>query len=397
MLNSTTCQLENIAKIKQNISMELTKENIRKIIYIIFACILFSWVLNNINAFGDFIASSGKVLAPFIFGGMAAFIMNIPMTKIEKALSNDGKKQKKWYRPVAICLTIVIFLAVISFVMLLLVPELINNLRGLAEIIPQLIDDLKAWLLDIAEKNPSWKTQISDTVNGLTSSNSVQSFISRLINDLMNGSSRFLKAFADGVTTTIFAIVFAIYLLSQKEYVANGIKKLFRAYAPKKYSAKAMEIANLTNKTFINFVCGQCVEAIILSSLFFVVLAIGRFPYALLISVITFVLAFIPMFGATFSAVIGTILILPVDPLRAFIFIGISIVIQQLENNLIYPKVVGKSVGLSGIWTLTSVLIFGKMFGVMGMIIGLPLASIAYALLGESVNQKLNEKARKSN
>ena len=156
-----------------------------------------------------------------------------------------------------------------------------------------------------------------------------------------------------------------------------------------------MEILDLTNKTFAGFVCGQCVEAIILSSMFFVALAIGRFPYALLISVITFVLAFIPMFGATFTAIIGTILILPVDPIRAFVFILISFIIQQLENNLIYPKVVGKSVGLSGIWTLTAVLIFGSMFGVMGMVIGLPVASIAYALLGETVNKKLSEKRQK--
>ena len=126
--------------------------------------------------------------------------------------------------------------------------------------------------------------------------------------------------------------------------------------------------------------------------MFFIVLAIGRFPYALLISVITFVLAFIPMFGATFTAIIGTVLILPVSPIRALIFIVISFVIQQLENNLIYPKVVGKSVGLSGIWTLTAVLIFGSLFGALGMIIGLPVASVAYALLGDTVNNLLKEK-----
>ena len=376
----------------ENIDMELTKENIRKIILIIFACILFSWALNNIAAFGVVLSGAWKLLAPFIIGGMIAFVMNIPMVKIEKLFMGKKKTRAKWIRPVSIALTLVIFLAVISAVMLLLVPELINNLKSLAEMIPQLMDDFKAWLLGIAANNPSWKAQITDTVNSMTSSNSVQSLVTSLLNGLISGSRSFLSSVISGVTTTVFAIVFAIYLLSQKEYVSNGLKKIIYAFVPKKYADRTMEIASLTDTTFTNFVSGQCVEAIILSSMFFIVLAIGRFPYALLISVITFVLAFIPMFGATFTAIIGTVLILPVSPIKALIFIAISLVIQQLENNLIYPKVVGKSVGLSGIWTLTAVLIFGSLFGALGMIIGLPVASVAYALLGDTVNSLLKEK-----
>lgn len=376
----------------ENIDMELTKENIRKIILIIFACILFSWALNNIAAFGVILSGAWKLLAPFIIGGMIAFVMNIPMVKIEKLFMGKKKTRAKWVRPVSIALTLVIFLAVISAVMLLLVPELINNLKSLAEMIPQLMDDFKAWLLGIAANNPSWKAQITDTVNSMTSSNSVQSLVTSLLNGLITGSRSFLSSLISGVTTTVFAIVFAIYLLSQKEYVSNGLKKIIYAFVPKKYADRTMEIASLTDTTFTNFVSGQCVEAIILSSMFFIVLAIGRFPYALLISVITFVLAFIPMFGATFTAIIGTVLILPVSPVKALIFIAISLVIQQLENNLIYPKVVGKSVGLSGIWTLTAVLIFGSLFGALGMIIGLPVASVAYALLGDTVNSLLKEK-----
>lgn len=376
----------------ENIGMELTKENIRKILLIIFACILFSWALNNIAAFGVVLSGTWKLLAPFIIGGMIAFVMNIPMVKIEKLFMGKKKTRAKWVRPVSIALTLVIFLAVISAVMLLLVPELINNLKSLAEMIPQLMDDFKAWLLGIAANNPSWKAQITDAVNSMTSSNSVQSLVTSLLNGLITGSRSFLSSVISGVTTTVFAIVFAIYLLSQKEYVSNGLKKVLYAFVPKKYADRTMEIASLTNTTFTNFVSGQCVEAIILSSMFFIVLAIGRFPYALLISVITFVLAFIPMFGATFTAIIGTVLILPVSPVKALIFIAISLVIQQLENNLIYPKVVGKSVGLSGIWTLTAVLIFGSLFGALGMIIGLPVASVAYALLGDTVNSLLKEK-----
>lgn len=373
--------------------MQLTKDNIQKIMFMACGCILFAWLLNNVTNFGIILSGVWKLLAPFAIGGMIAFVMNLPMTKIENLIigKKSGKK-KKWARGVAITITFILLLAIISFVLFLLVPELINNLKSLAEQIPGLLDDIKAWMLNIAQENPSWKTQIADIANNLTSSNSVQNVITSSLNSLMDGSKGFIMSVTSGLTTAILAIVFAIYLLGQKEYLIRGSKKLVFAFLPKKRADKAIEIASLTNKTFAGFVTGQCLEAIILSAIFFLVLFIGGFPYALLISVITFVLAFVPMLGATFSAIIGALLIFPISPIRAVVFIVLSFIIQQLENNLIYPKVVGKSVGLAGIWTLVAIIVFGSLFGVIGMIIGLPIASIAYALLGETVNKKLTEK-----
>lgn len=376
--------------------MQLSKENIQKLMFMACGCILFAWILNNIANFGVIFSGVWRLLAPFVVGGMIAFVMNLPMTKIENLLL--GKKtnnERKWARGVAITITFILLLAIISFVLFLLVPELINNLKNLAEQIPGLLDAIKAWMLNIAQENPSWKAQIVDVANNLTSSNSVQNVITSSLNSLMDGSKGFIMSVTSGLTTAILAIVFAIYLLGQKEYLIRGSKKLIFAFLPKKRADKAIEIASLTNKTFAGFVSGQCLEAIILSVIFFLVLFIGGFPYALLISAITFVLAFVPMLGATFSAIIGALLIFPISPVRAIIFIILSFVIQQLENNLIYPKVVGKSVGLAGIWTLVSIIVFGSLFGVMGMIIGLPIASIAYALLGETVNKKLTEKRLK--
>lgn len=373
--------------------MQLTKDNIQKIMFMACGCILFAWLLNNVTNFGIILSGVWKLLAPFAIGGMIAFVMNLPMTKIENLIigKKSGKK-KKWARGVAIAITMVLLLGIISFVLFLLVPELVNNLKSLAEQIPGLIDDIKAWLIGIAQDNPSWKAQIGDIANNLTSSNSVQNVITSSLNSLMDGSKGFIMSVTSGLTTAILAVVFAIYLLGQKEYLIRGTKKLVFAFLPKKHANKVIEIASLTNKTFAGFVTGQCLEAIILSVIFFLVLFIGGFPYALLISVITFVLAFVPMLGATFSAIIGALLIFPISPIRAVVFIVLSFIIQQLENNLIYPKVVGKSVGLAGIWTLVAIIVFGSLFGVIGMIIGLPIASIAYALLGETVNKKLTEK-----
>lgn len=376
--------------------MQLSKENIQKIMFMACGCILFAWLLNNFSNFGVLFSGVWKLLAPFAIGGMIAFVMNLPMTKIENLLiGKKSKKEKKWARGVAIAITFILLLAIISFVLFLLVPELINNLKSLAEQIPGLLDSIKAWLLGIAQDNPSWKAQIIDVANNLTSSNSVQNIVTSSLNSLMDGSKGFITSVTSGLTTAILAIVFAIYLLGQKEYLIRGSKKLVYAFIPKKYATKTIEIASLANKTFAGFVSGQCLEAIILSAIFFLVLFIGGFPYALLISVITFVLAFVPMLGATFSAIIGALLIFPISPIRAIVFIILSFIIQQIENNLIYPKVVGKSVGLAGIWTLVAIIIFGSLFGIIGMVIGLPIASIAYALLGETVNKKLEEKRLK--
>ena len=376
--------------------MQLTKENIQKIMLMGCGCILFAWLLNNISNLGIIFAGVWKLLAPFAVGGMIAFVMNIPMTKIEGLLvGKKTPKKKKWARGVAIAITLILFLGIISFTLFLLVPELVNNLKCLAERIPGFLDGIQSWLMQIADNNPNWKAQIIDIANNLTSSNSVQNIVTNSLNSLVDSSKGFIASVTSGITTAVLAIVFAIYLLGQKEYIIHGSKKLVYAFVSKKYADKTIEIASLANKTFGGFVSGQCLEAIILSAIFFIVLFVGGFPYALLISVITFVLAFVPMFGATFSAIIGAVLIFPISPIRAIIFLLLSFVIQQIENNLIYPKVVGKSVGLAGIWTLVAIIIFGSLFGIIGMIIGLPIASIAYALLGETVNKKLEEKRLK--
>lgn len=376
--------------------MQLTKENIQKIILMGCGCILFAWLLNNISNLGIIFAGVWKLLAPFAVGGMIAFVMNIPMTKIEGLLvGKKTPKKRKWARGVAIAITLILFLGIISFTLFLLVPELVNNLKCLAERIPGFLDGIQSWLMQIADNNPNWKAQIIDIANNLTSSNSVQNIVTNSLNSLVDSSKGFIASVTSGITTAVLAIVFAIYLLGQKEYLIHGSKKLVYAFVSKKYADKTIEIASLANKTFGGFVSGQCLEAIILSAIFFLVLFVGGFPYALLISVITFVLAFVPMFGATFSAIIGAVLIFPISPIRAIIFLLLSFVIQQIENNLIYPKVVGKSVGLAGIWTLVAIIIFGSLFGIIGMIIGLPIASIAYALLGETVNKKLEEKRLK--
>lgn len=187
-------------------------------------------------------------------------------------------------------------------------------------------------------------------------------------------------------------MVFAIYILSQKEYLQRGIKKLMYAYMKNDHVKKITEIGSLTNQTFSNFISGQCVEAVILGIIFFVVLTLLHFPYALIISVLTSITALIPMFGAMIAMFVGALLIAVTNPLQAILFIVVFQIIQQIENNFIYPKVVGKSVGLASIWTLMTVILGGSLMGISGMIIGLPVASILYAILRNETNEQLKKK-----
>jgi len=180
-------------------------------------------------------------------------------------------------------------------------------------------------------------------------------------------------------------------MLSQKEYLINSLKKLLKAYVKKDYIEKILNIGSVANNTFTKFISGQCVEAVILGCIFFIVLTIFDFPYALIISVLTSITALIPIFGALIAMVVGAILIGITSPIDALIFVIIFLIIQQIEGNFIYPKVVGKSVGLSPIWTLLAVTVGGGLFGIIGMIIGLPIASILYSLIIKDANKRLNE------
>lgn len=372
--------------------MTLTKENIKKILGIIIFSITFYWLLNNLVGVRSIVSRIFGLLSPFILGGVFAFVLNIPMTKIENLLKKKVKSKRFPVRTVSIILSLVIFLGIIAFVLLLLIPELIDNVKMLIDSIPKVIDDIQVWILNLANNYPDIQKQISSTFQTDMNYNDV---VVKVLNYVINGSVSFITGTVSKLFTLFTALVFAVYMLSQKEYLLRGIKKIMYAYVKKNQVDKILDIANLANNTFSKFISGQCVEAIILGCIFFVVLTLCGFPYALLISVLTAVTALIPMFGAMIAMLVGALLISVNNLFQALLFIIVFQIIQQIENNFIYPKVVGKSVGLSSIWTLLAVLLGGNLMGITGMIIGLPLASVVYAIICNDANQKL--KAKKIN
>lgn len=371
--------------------MELNKKNMKKLMILISFGIILFWALTNLPIIFGFLSHLLHLLYPFILGAVIAFILNIPMTKIENFIKKHQKsnKSKLPVRTISITLSLVIFVGVIILISFLLIPELIENIQLLIKNIPGFIENIQNWILNLVANYPDIKLRVEEIFKDTTNVNNIMVTV---LNYVINGSLSFVTSLITSVFTLFTAVVFAVYALSQKEYLSRGIKKIMYAYMKKEHVEKVMEIATLSNKTFSKFISGQCVEAIILGTIFFFTLTVLRFPYALIISVLTAVTALIPMFGAMIAMLIGALLISVTSIWQAILFIVVFQIIQQIENNFIYPKVVGKSVGLASMWTLMAVILGGSLLGITGMIIGLPLASILYAILRNETNEKLETK-----
>lgn len=364
------------------------EEKTKQYITLILIAVASYWIVNNFNVIGNIISKLFNVLLPFILGGAIAFILNIPMTKIENILEKKVKNKKVPIRVISIILSLLIFIIVIAFVLFLLIPEIINNIEHLISNLPIVFNRIENWILNLLDKYPDMQLEIKE----IFKTNNLETIIPSFLEQLINSTFNLISGLATGIINLFTSIVFSIYILSQKEYLLKGANKLIKAFLKPTTSKKVIKIAELSSRTFNKFISGQCVEAIILGSIFFVVLSITRFPYALIISVLTSITALIPIFGAMIAMIIGAILIAITNPIKAIIFIIIFQIIQQIENNLIYPRVVGKSVGLSPLLTLFSISVGGSLFGIVGMIIALPLASILYVLLKEVVEKRLKEK-----
>lgn len=368
-------------------------EELKKWIIVVLIGIFAYWGLNNLEIISGWFGTIYKVFFPFILGFVLAYILNIPTMKIEKLLKKiipDKYKKQKLIRFLSILFSLLLMVLVVVFIAFLLIPELIENIELLMKNIPGIIDKAEVFILDLADKYPEVQAQIEES---FSKGGTVTKLLSNILNYFINGAIGFVSDLFSGIVNIFTALIFAVYMLAQKESLVSKIKAMVYAFFDKKKSRKIMEIASLSNKTFTNFISGQCVEAVILGTIIFVVSLLCGFPYAILIGVLTAVTALIPIFGAFIALGVGTLLIAISNPLQAIIFVLVFFVVQQIEGNFIYPKVVGKSVGLSPLFTLLAITVGGNLCGVVGMLIGLPLASIVYTLLKDDINNKLKGKS----
>lgn len=377
--------------------MEFKSRNMKNAIFLISFAIILMFLLENISGLSSYFRRILSIISPFIIGAAIAFIMNNPMMFIERTFFSErsplGKIKETFKRPLSYVVTLILFVATILIVLLIIIPELVTTIQELTVKLPEYWNNVQVFVVKNLIDNP----QITDWINNInvdwvSIEQSIISFFQRSALNWVGNTFSFATSLVGNIITIVVAFIFSIYILLQKETLIRQFKKIILAFTPARIGQRIFYIGNLSNTAFSNFISGQLLEALIIGGLFLIAMVIFRFPYALMISLTIAVTALIPIVGAFIGCVIGAFLILVESPIQAFWFVIMFLIIQQIEGNLIYPHVVGKASGLPSIWILVAVTVGGSLMGILGILLFIPIGSILYTLLKESVNHRLKIK-----
>ncbi len=368
--------------------MDISKKTVKRILLIIAFTVILIWAVYNHKLLFKYIGELYALISPFVIGLCIAYVVNVIMRPIErmwmKLLSRfKGKWVEKLKRPICLLLSILLIIGIILAVVFLIIPELSESISSLVSMIPSYVTEVESWWEALSERLVKYGVDLPQfNFNP-----------DKLIDFLKDGGTAVLNTTLSATTSIVTAVInfvlalaFSIYVLAQKETLKRQSKKVMSRLMKPGKMQKLLDMLDLINRTFTNFITGQLTEAVIIGALCFIGMSIFRMPYAPAISVLVGFTALIPVFGAFIGTAIGAFLILLVKPIQAVWFIVFIIVLQQFEGNLIYPKVVGKSVGLPGIWVLVAVTIGGNAMGVVGMLISVPLCSVLYVVARNAVN-----------
>lgn len=372
--------------------LEINKKTLRNLFIVVASGIVLYWILHETERVGRLFDLVKSIFSPFLTGAAIAFVLNVPMRAFEGLLK--GIKQDKLRRLIAILLTVIAVLLILALVFWLLIPQLIETIRSLIPTLQNFLIRIENAIYEFLNENPELMQWLFNNteLEKFDWASLVQKAISVLTNSLttiVSGAFSALGSVAGALVDLVIAVVFAVYCLFQKENLVRQGRKALYAFTPERFADSLIRVLRLSNSTFSNFLSGQCVEVCILGSLFAISMAIFRMPYIPLVSVLVAVTAFIPVVGAFVGCAIGAFLILVSNPMQAVWFVVMFLVIQQFENNVIYPRVVGTSIGLSGMWVLLAVAVGGELMGVAGMFLMIPIASVIYSLLREKTNARL--------
>lgn len=371
----------------------MKKVDIKDIKKLIIMAIVLIFAFIYISEIWSFVKFIIKIFMPFIVGLAIAFVLNVLMNTIENKWFKKWNTTTKVKRPISLLISIAIVLGFIVFLLFLIIPNLQNTIELFADSIPTYSRNLQN-LLNGWGINADVISEIREVLDSLGTS--LSEYIKNNSNQVIDVTLGIASNVVTGFVNITIGFVFAIYFLAQKEKIASQFSKVMDAYLPNKKISKIKEIATLSNKVFSHFVSGQCIEAIIIGILCFLGMILLRLPYASTISVLVGFTALIPVFGAFIGTIFGAFLIFMISPLQAIIFVMFIIILQQLEGNLIYPKVVGKSVGLPGIWVLVAVTVGASINGVLGMLLSVPICSIIYSILATNVRIKIEDKGKQN-
>lgn len=367
----------------------------KKAMFLIFFAIFIWWAFDNFKFIAQGIGLLIDILTPFIIGFVIAAIFNKPMDFFERKLFGKdaplGNLKGKYKRPISFLITIVLMLMVFAIILVIVIPNLIEAGEQLAEKLPRYWSNIQDYIQNSSIKYSRINNWVQD-INFQKIQDSLFSFVRGGLLSWLGSTFTVFSSLLGGIVSAGLGIVFAIYFLLQKEELILSIKKLIYATFPIHVSKRIIYIGQITKESFSKFLTGQTLDALTLGLLFFISMLIFNFPYAMMVSILIALTAFIPIVGPFIGLVIGTFLIFVESPKMAGFFILLFFVLQQLEGNLIYPKVVGKASGLSSVWILAAVTLGGSLMGVIGIILFVPLFSVLQTLLQEYTDHRLKEK-----
>ena len=375
--------------------MHIDKKTIRHIFFVALGCILAYWLLNETARFQAVWHFIGGLLSPFLFGAVLAFILNVPMREIEKRLTCI--KPVGLRRTAAILLTFIVLILVVVAVVLLVIPQIGATVKTLTPSIITFAQKMEERVVAFLAANPNLMEMVSASIDleamdlsGLIEK--IMGVVGNSVSTIATSAVSVVGGITGALVDGVIGLVFALYGLARKDILARQGKRLLYAFLPERVSDETIRILALTNRTFSNFISGQCLEAVILGGLFFVAMFLFRMPYITLISVLIAVTSLVPLVGGFVGCFVGAFFILVNNPMQALWFVVMFLIIQQIEGNLIYPRVVGGSIGLPGMWVLAAVTIGGDLMGVIGMLLMIPLSSVLYTLLREITNKRLEKR-----
>lgn len=361
---------------------------------------VFALVILNFRAIMGGVGVLFGIVFPLLLGAVIAFVLNIFVSRLEKIYFPKSRKDiiKKTRRPVCIILSLVMIVAIFAGIIMVVVPELGRSFSLMAKEIPAFAQNTIEWLNENSADMPELREYLVELQESWPEIvKSISDYISNGISGLFSSVMGVLGAVTSGVINFAVGLIFGIYILMNKEKLSNQISRILKAYIPEDKVRIINYVFGTVNECFTSFIVGQCAEAVIIGVLCAVGMAVLRFPYAVMIGTVIGATALVPMIGAYLGAFVGAFLILTVSPIKSVLFIVFIIILQQLEGNLIYPRVVGSSIGLPGMWVLAAVTIGGGMGGVAGMLIGVPVAASAYKLLSNDVSRRIRDNSANRN
>lgn len=371
--------------------MILDKKTVKSLITIIFSAILFAWALKHIPFILGVFGTILKPMIPLIIGASLAFVLNIYVKQLERFFAKIEKKKLK--RALSIVVALLTLVLILALVLLIVIPEMARTFENIGKMLPGFFEDAKTWLEGLLGSFPMFQDYLNNIDFSLEN-------IGETLMDIIMVGGNSLADFTVSVATSLFSgamnillgLIFAIYILFDKENLGRQVRRILYAYLPEKRVDQLLGISVLVSDIFQKFVTGQLTEAVILGMMFVVSMLIFGFPYAVVVGVLVTLTAIIPIVGAFIAMAIGFFLIFVNSPVQALWFLVLFFVLQQIEGDFIYPKVVGNSIGLPALWVLAAVMVGGGLYGILGILLAVPIASVFYVLIKRNVGNRLDDK-----